>query len=75
MDYECSIIIPVFNQVGFTQKCLEALAQNTADVHYEVIIIDNGSTDGTASFLSCLEGDVKIIRNKEKKTLQDSPMG
>ncbi|MCD6262480.1 MAG: glycosyltransferase, partial [Deltaproteobacteria bacterium] len=62
---KCSIIIPVFNQVEYTKKCLEALIENTPDGLYEVIIVDNGSTDGTKEFLKCLEGDVKIITNQE----------
>ncbi len=58
-----SIIIPVFNKVELTRKCLEAIVKNTPKESYEVIIIDNASTDGTRDFLKCLEGDVKIITN------------
>jgi radical SAM protein with 4Fe4S-binding SPASM domain len=61
----CSIIIPVFNKLGFTQQCLEALNANTPGELYEVIIIDNASTDGTADFLSALTGNIKVITNKE----------
>ncbi len=60
-----SIIIPVFNKVEFTQKCLEAIVKNTPGELYEVIIIDNASTDGTRGFLKSLEGDVKIIINEK----------
>lgn len=60
-----SIIIPVFNKVEFTRKCLEAIIKNTPRELYEVIIIDNASTDGTRDFLKCLEGDVKIITNEK----------
>ncbi|MEA3224256.1 MAG: glycosyltransferase, partial [Thermodesulfobacteriota bacterium] len=62
---KCSIIIPAFNQAEYTKQCLEALIENTPDDLYEMIIVDNGSTDGTKEFLKCLEGDVKIITNKE----------
>ena len=65
MSCDCSIIIPVFNQVNYTKQCLEAVVKNTGEVNYEVIIIDNGSTDGTVDFLRCLEGDVKIIQNSQ----------
>lgn len=60
-----SIIIPVFNKVELTVQCLEALVANTEIQNYEVIIIDNASTDGTQEFLKNLGGDVKIITNKE----------
>ncbi|UCH81556.1 MAG: glycosyltransferase [Nitrospiraceae bacterium] len=58
-----SIIIPVHNKIEFTIKCIENLARNTAYEPYEVIIIDNASSDGTREFLGSLEGDVKIISN------------
>ncbi len=62
---KCSIIIPIFNEVALTQRCLEALIEYTPDDLYEVVLVDNGSTDETSEFLSQLEGDVAIIRNKE----------
>ncbi len=62
---KCSIIIPIFNEVALTQRCLEALIKHTPDDLYEVVLVDNGSTDETSEFLSLLEGDVAIIRNKE----------
>lgn len=48
-----SIVIPVFNQVNFTKHCLETLyAVTSLDSNFEVIIIDNASTDGTAAYLT-----------------------
>ena len=45
-----SIIIPVFNQLAYTRQCLEYIEKCT-DIAYELIIVDNASTDGTAVFL------------------------
>ena len=42
---ECSIIIPLFNRAELTRQCLTALVAVTTDVGYEVILVDNGSTD------------------------------
>ncbi len=47
-----SIIIPVFNRLAFTRQCLDRIARHTTDVAHEVIIVDNGSTDGTQSYFS-----------------------
>ena len=45
-----SIIIPTYNAEAFLQRCLGSiLSQDLAD--YEVIVIDDGSTDGTATIL------------------------
>lgn len=61
----CSIVIPVYNQVEYTKQCLEAIIENTPEDLFEVIIIDNASTDGTKEFLSCLEGDLRIVTNEQ----------
>jgi GT2 family glycosyltransferase len=46
-----SIVIPVLNKVEFTRQCLDRIWRNTADVgSLEVIIVDNGSVDGTAAW-------------------------
>ncbi|MGB0908833.1 MAG: glycosyltransferase [Nitrospirales bacterium] len=62
-DFECSVIIPVFNKVELTQQCLFQLAKETDGVSYEVIVVNNNSTDGTNEFLGTIGGDVKIIHN------------
>lgn len=60
-----SIIIPVWNKLELTMQCLTAIAKNTEYEDYEVIIIDNASSDGTKDFLKTLDGDIKIITNEE----------
>lgn len=62
-----SIIIPVFNKIEYTSKCLQSIVKNTHGIDYEVIIVDNNSTDGTKAFLKQLDGDVTIITNPENK--------
>jgi len=65
----CSIIIPVFNQIAYTKLCLEMLYANTPeDLSFEVIIIDNASSDGTAEFLNVATQRYRnlwVIRNNE----------
>jgi len=63
--YDCSIIIPVWNNADLTKQCLTALVENTGGVSYEVVVVDNGSTDGVQDFLRTLSGDVQVIRNQE----------
>jgi GT2 family glycosyltransferase/glycosyltransferase involved in cell wall biosynthesis len=48
-----SIIIPVLNKLEFTRQCLDRIWRNTSDqIAYEVIVVDNGSTDGTPEWFS-----------------------
>lgn len=63
MRFEASIIIPVHNKIEYTQQCLLALSRSITNARYEVIVVDNASTDGTRELLQSLEGDVKIITN------------
>ena len=60
-----SIIIPLFNKVAYTIKCWGSIVKNTADGLYELIIVDNASSDSTGDFLKCLGDKVKIISNKK----------
>ena len=46
-----SIIIPCFNQLEFTRHCLRALFRHTRPP-WELIVIDNGSRDGTGAYLA-----------------------
>jgi O-antigen biosynthesis protein len=58
-----SIIIVLFNQVGFSYACLQSVLKNT-QACYELIIVDNNSTDKTIFLLDRIEG-ATIIRNNE----------
>lgn len=44
-----SIVILTHNQLPLTIQCLESIRKYTAD--YELIVVDNGSTDGTVDYL------------------------
>lgn len=60
-----SIIIPVLDRVDLTRRCLEQLQANTPGGWAEVIVVDNGSTDGTAEFLAAEKaaGRLVLVRN------------
>lgn len=59
-----SIIILTFNSVHFIKPCLGSVfTQNHHD--FEVIIIDNGSTDGTVRFIKETYPQIRLIENKE----------
>ena len=60
----CSIIILCHNNLPLTQQCLQALYQNTQDVNYEVIVIDNASSDKTFEYLLNIPW-IRAIRNNE----------
>jgi GT2 family glycosyltransferase/tetratricopeptide (TPR) repeat protein len=65
MQPQVSIIIPVRDRLDLTRQCLASIQANTPHDLIEVIIVDNGSTDGTADFLKNWKGpfDLKVIQN------------
>ncbi len=64
---DVSIIIPVYNRCDLTERCLESIANSTNKANYEVIIVNNGSTDGTAELLAVIDGDITVINNKRNE--------
>jgi len=63
-----SIIIPVLNKVEYTKRCLNTLYQVTPADIFELIVVDNGSTDGTKEFLEYFIKDhanLRVIYNRE----------
>jgi GT2 family glycosyltransferase len=51
-----SIVIPVYNQFTHTLACLRALAAHPPAAPFEVIVVDDGSSDETASSLPQIAG-------------------
>jgi len=59
------IVIPVFNQLAYTQGCLESL-RRSAGVAARIVVVNNGSSDGTAEYLDADSG-VDVIHNSENR--------
>ena len=55
-----SIVIPVFNEINFINKLFEQIELYFNRKNIEIIIVDDGSTDGSSNLLNEL---------KKKKTL------
>jgi GT2 family glycosyltransferase len=59
-----SITIVTYNSGRFIKRCLESvLSQGYA--HKEIIIVDNGSSDGTQSLLEQFEDSCRIVYNEK----------
>ncbi len=61
---DVSIIIPVFNHWQDTLACLESIAQLTAGSSYEVIVVDDASSDETPQVLTQIAG-LLTLRNEQ----------
>lgn len=54
-----SIIIPCWNNFRYTRACVESVLSRTEGV-FELILVDNGSTDQTARWMRSLASDARI---------------
>jgi len=59
-----SIIILTYNNLNYNRICLESIRKYTTADTYEIIIVDNNSTDGTREWLK-EQTDIKLILNDE----------
>lgn len=53
---DCSIIIVNYNTREITEDCVVSIQKYTQEIKYEIILIDNASTDGSGKYFSQLQG-------------------
>ena len=70
-SHETSIIILVHNQLKYTRKCIESILKYTG-CSFELIVIDNGSNDGTKRYLEEMSINLKNICFPESAQIKDS---
>jgi len=58
-----SIVIPVYNKVEYTVACLRSLAERAGATAFEVIVVDDGSSDATPAQLAQVDG-IRALRNE-----------
>ena len=62
-----SVILPTYNRVGRLRRAIEALLHQAGDpAAYEVLVVDNNCSDGTAEFLAGID-DPRIHVIAEKR--------
>lgn len=57
---QVSIIIVNYNTLEITNNCLQSIKEYTTDINYEIILVDNASTDGSVDFFSKIENIIFI---------------
>lgn len=67
MGTQASIVILTFNNLDYTRMCLDSIYEKTEVSEFEVIIVDNASTDTTPDFLEKYASErpnLRVIFNK-----------
>lgn len=62
-----SLVIPVFNQLPLTRRCLESLRPTT--LPFDLVVVDNGSTDGTREFFQSFPYPDRLTYHRNAENL------
>jgi len=57
-----SIIIPTYNRLPILEKCLRAMEAQDFELEYEIVVVDDGSTDQTIDFLKSQQTEFPHVR-------------
>jgi glycosyltransferase involved in cell wall biosynthesis len=63
--FEFSVIIPTYNRLNFLTNAIDSIRGQNYD-GYEIIVVDDGSTDGTSDYLVSVSKEVKWLRQENK---------
>lgn len=64
-DFKISLIIPAYNEEKYIGDCLDYAIKNSNGKFFEIIVVDNASTDKTVEILKKYK-DVRVIREEHK---------
>lgn len=60
---QVSVVIPVYNREKFLKRAIDSVLAQTFD-DFEIIVVDDGSTDGTPELLQCYKDQIITIRQE-----------
>jgi GT2 family glycosyltransferase/glycosyltransferase involved in cell wall biosynthesis len=68
LEPKVSICVVTFNNLELNKLCIESVLGNTEYQNLELIVIDNGSTDGTKEYLEHLDDNrLRVVINEENR--------
>ena len=62
---DLSIVVVSYNTRVMTLECLRSVQEETRDINFEIIVVDNDSPDGSATAIEAEFPDVNLIALKE----------
>ena len=72
-NLQISVIVPVYNREKFIGRCLRSLLKQTKNLNdYELIVINDASTDNTESAINPFFGDIRYFLNEKQLGLPGS---
>lgn len=59
-NVDLSIVVPVYNHKDILDECISTLINQKTKYNYEVILVDDGSTDGAENIVKKYESNPKV---------------
>ncbi|WP_367341841.1 glycosyltransferase family 2 protein [Limosilactobacillus sp.] len=70
--YDLAVIVPVYNNANLLIKCIKSLLDQQTNYSYQIIVVDDGSTDNTETILKYLK---KFDLHKKLKIIKQENRG
>ncbi len=65
VEVDCSILLVTYQSAAYLPRCLDAIGRSTHDVSYEIVVVDNASTDDTVEVLRQRFPQARVLSNPE----------
>ena len=65
MTFSYSVVIPAFNAAKTIEQAIDSILRQTLPAE-EIIVVDDGSTDGTAALVGGIAGPITVIRQENR---------
>lgn len=67
-EYDLDIIVPAYNVESYINQCIDSVLAQTTRYFYRLIIVDDGSIDGTGNIIDkyAIYNNILIIHQKNK---------
>jgi len=62
---DLSIVIVNWNNKQLIKDCLESIYRQTHDLKFEIVVVDNGSTDNSVDWLEKKYKQIKLLKNNQ----------
>jgi GT2 family glycosyltransferase len=65
MSELCSIVVPVHDRAALTRQCLDAILAEPPEVEFEIVVVDDASSDSTPDLLAGYGEAIRVVTRSD----------